>query len=78
MGWVIMTPCHPMGNVPVVRWETFRPTREEAISVFIEGTSLSWRQWKKQFGFVLVRASADIRISTDIANLKRMGTDEAN
>lgn len=75
LGWVIMTPKHPNGGKLSVYWFSFRRTRTEAIAEFIKGSGMTWRRWRKQYGFVAVKATADFRVSASIQNLKKMGMD---
>lgn len=75
LGWVIMTPKHPNSGKLSVLWFSFSRTRTEAIAKFCKGSGMTWRRWRKLYGFVAVKATADFRISATIQNLKKMGMD---
>ena len=59
-GWVVIQPNHPKTGSRYINAPTFAYTRSAAIESFVEDTSLSWRQWKSQYSFRVVRATQKI------------------
>lgn len=72
-GWVVMTPKHPVSGKVLVIWRSFRRTRKESIAEFLRDSGMNMRKWRRKFGYIAVKATADFRVSATIQNLKKMG-----
>jgi len=64
-GWVVVAKNHPTTNRSYIVTSTFRLTRKESISEFINGSGSSWKYWYRKFNFRCVKASNCIFLSTE-------------
>lgn len=64
-GWVVVAKNHPTNNRSWIVGSTFRRTRKESISEFIDGSGSSWKYWYQKYNFRCVKASNCISLSIE-------------
>ena len=63
-GWVVINPKHPSTGNEIVAEYTFARTRKESINLFVEGSSATWKLWRTEWNFQVVKAKCTIETFT--------------